>query len=230
MDSVAAILLISFAALVQGYSGFGFGIVAMALLALMRLPLVGGAMVVTFVGTIVVAGLLWLSRKNGKIDWRSIGLLLLGAMLGLPLGYWFLLRFGDLPIGRVVLGVILVTFSTYGLVRKRGTVRMPISAAGPLGLRSGFVGGAFVSGGPPVVVYLNGRAEDPRVMKPSIQAIFLIMLFMRIAMAGAPGDLWSSTVWIQTAMTVPVALAALWGGTFFPDSARRGFTASRHKS
>ncbi|MFW5829745.1 MAG: TSUP family transporter [Planctomycetota bacterium] len=211
-ENILALALISIAALVQGYSGFGFGIVAMALLVLSGLPLESGALMATFVGVAVIATLLWLSWSNGPIHWRGVGLLLIGALIGLPIGYWFLSRFGAGPAPQLVLGTLLILFAIYGLFRRRGTVRLPQTAAIPLGMLSGFVGGAFISGGPPAVVYLSGQADDPRIMKPSIQMILLIILFMRIAFAATLGDLDDTDLWMHTALTIPAALIALWLG------------------
>jgi uncharacterized membrane protein YfcA len=225
MDNLLLVILIGVASLIQGYCGFGFGIVAMALLAMTGMPLEAVALVVTFVGTGVIAWLLWLSWKDGKVVWRAVRSLLIGALFGLPLGYVFLVRFGDQPIGRLVLGVVLLIFSLVGLLKQGGTFRVPHRWGVLMGWLSGVIGGAFVSGGPPVVIYLQGQVDDPRVIKSSIQTVFLLMMFMRIVAAGTTGLLADRSVWWLTFLAVCPAMILLWLGHWLS----RFGTASFHR-
>jgi hypothetical protein len=211
-DEVAIPLAIAIAAFVQGYGGFGFGIIAMALVGLLSPSLASASTVVMIVATPVVAWLMKLSWRDGPIDWRNIGRLFAGALVGIPLGYWFLLAFGDQPLGRFVLGVVLFGFCVVGLLTGRGRVPMGKAWGLPMGAISGFIGGAFVSGGPPVVVYLYAQGDDPRAMKPTIQVIFLVMLLMRIVAAAGTGALARPRVWMLAGLSLPLATALLAAG------------------
>ena len=214
MDSTGIILAVALAALIQGYAGFGFGIVSMASLALLRVPLVSGAAVVSVVATVMVAALARLSWKDGKVLWRQVLLILAGTSAGVPLGYLFLLKFGDQPVGRFALGIVLVCFCFALLSAQQATVRLPPWLGLPIGGTSGFIGGAFVSGGPPLVLYLYAQAEDPRTMKPTIQVIFLVTCVLRLAAAGVSGVLSRPGVLTTSAVSVPLALAFLATGHF----------------
>jgi uncharacterized protein len=200
---------IAIAAFVQGYGGFGFGIIAMALVSIVSGNLEASSSVIMIASTILVLWLLKLSWKDGTIDWPNIGRLFFGALIGLPFGYIFLIKFGDLPIGRIALGVVLVGFCIVGLFSGREGLRMKKFFGIPMGILSGFVGGAFVSGGPPVIVYLYGQTKDPRSMKPTIQIIFLIMLLMRLIAAGTTGALWDFGVLKLSAISLPLAALLL---------------------
>ncbi len=200
---------IAIAAFIQGYGGFGFGITAMALVSLSGGSLEVSSSVVMIVATAMVLWLLRLSWHDGRIDWPNIGRLFAGALLGVPLGYWFLVTYGNLPLGRVVLGVVLAGFGTVGLLAGRTGIRMGTRWGPLMGIVSGFIGGAFVSGGPPVVIYLYAQADEPRTMKPTIQVIFLIMLLMRLVAAGTTGVLWKPAVLMLSAVSLPAAALLL---------------------
>jgi uncharacterized protein len=209
LASPAIIIAVAMAAFVQGYSGFGFGIVTMACLALLRTPLESAAAIVSLIAVVTVVALARLSWRDGKIVWRQVALIFAGALLGVPLGYVFLMKFGNQPIGRVGLGVVLVGFCLALLSAHRTTVRLPQFLGVPIGWLSGFISGAFVSGGPPLVLYLYAQAEDPRTMKPTIQVIFLAMCLMRLVAVAFRGVLARPGVMMTAVVSIPLALAML---------------------
>jgi uncharacterized membrane protein YfcA len=170
------------AAWVHGYSGFGFGIICMALMAFLPMGMERASVVVSLTGFVILVVLVFISRGGGRVRWDQVLLLIPGGVLGVPLGYRFISAFGDQPVFRFVLGGALMIFAVLG-ARKRGKTprALPGWAALPIGLISGFIGGAFVTGGPPIVMYLYSRTRDPRDMKATIQATFMALSATRIA-------------------------------------------------
>ncbi len=209
MSIAPAVFAVVLAAAVQGYGGFGFGIVAMAVLAMLRVPMESASAFVTVAATLLVAVLAWLSRRDGKIAWDQVALICAGALVGVPLGYLFLVTFGDQPAGRVVLGLVLVGFCIAGLLKPPAGRGKSSGPALPVGVLSGFLGGAFVTGGPPVVLYLYSRAKDPRTMKPTIQVIFLVVCIFRLATAAGSKVFFRRDVKIASAISAPLALVLL---------------------
>jgi uncharacterized membrane protein YfcA len=49
---------------------------------------------------------------------------------------------------------------------------------------SGFIAGAFMSGGPPLSLYLYSQMDDPRDMKGTLQATFIIASIIRLITVG----------------------------------------------
>jgi uncharacterized membrane protein YfcA len=82
---MAAAVLI--AAFVRGYSGFGFSAMVIAASGLVTNPL-------NFVAVVVIAEAVMSAQAwrgvGPDIDWRRVGLLIVGAAIGLPLGLWAL--------------------------------------------------------------------------------------------------------------------------------------------
>lgn len=206
---------ITVAGFVQGYAGFGFGIVAMALLAFLPVDLERAAAVATCVGVFQVGVLFLISRRRYGVAWRPVGLILVGTAAGIPLGYAFIVAFGDAPVFGLCLGLVLLGFAGQGLfalwraVRPR---RWPTWLGVPVGLASGFLGGAFVSGGPPVVLYLSSRVEDPRAAKASIQLVFLVGMVIRLgAIGGGPVGFDSDLLVAMGVAVAPVLVAIVIG-------------------
>ena len=203
--TVFVALVFACAASIHGYSGFGFGIVAMSLLSILAQDMPEMYVVVSINALVVVVVLLFLSRVHSHVDWLKAGLLLLGVAIGQPVGYWFLRTFGDHPVFHVLLGLVLLYYAVNWIVSP--TIRRGLHSAVAVGIgaASGLIGGAFVSGGPPVVMYLYSQADDPRDMKPTVQSVFLVMLLYRLVLIGMAGD-YSAHVLRLSLYTVPLVI------------------------
>ncbi|MCL5270538.1 MAG: sulfite exporter TauE/SafE family protein [bacterium] len=186
-DYAVVMAAIGAAAFVHGYGGIGFGIVAMALLSFLELGMERPSVVANINAMVAMALLFFLARTRSRVDWREAVLLLLGTAVGMPIGYWFICRFGDQPVFRVLLGGFLLFFALDGTRGIHAPRTLPAGAGVGMGAMSGFTGGAFVAAGPPVVFYLYSRVRDPRQMKATAQAVFMIGTAARLFMVGA-GD------------------------------------------
>jgi uncharacterized protein len=92
------------AGFVQGLSGFGFGLTAMALWAWTLDPKLAAAL--TVFGALVGQLLAAFTVRRGW-DFRALMPFLAGGFAGLPLGLWLLPRL-DVPMFKAVLGLMLV--------------------------------------------------------------------------------------------------------------------------
>src|SRR5690242_2908569 len=105
MDLILTVALgAALAGFVQGLSGFGFGVCAMALWAWTLEPRLAATLAVfgALVGQTVAA----FTVRRGW-DWKALVPFLAGGLAGLPLGLWLLPRL-DVPLFKAVLGVMLV--------------------------------------------------------------------------------------------------------------------------
>lgn len=209
MPDPLLIAIIVASALVQGYGGFGFGIVAVALAGLLAGPLASAAAVITACSLPLITVLAWLSRTDGPVRWRLVGLLFIGVLVGLPPGYWFVQQFGDQPLGRLILGISLLGFSGFILASGPSGFRWPRWMGLPAGVAGGFIGGAFTTGGPPVVLYCYGQDADPRRMKSTIQVVFMSISTLRLLADGLSGTLLQVPVLSTIACALPLAIAAV---------------------
>ena len=121
--------------------------------------------------------------------------LALGAIaLGIPLGAE-ILRWASPSLMRSLVGLALVLFSIYGLVRpKLISVNGSNIADGLVGVASGVMGGSTRLAGIPVIVWstLRGWSKDEQraVFQPVVVAIFA----MTLVWLGGSGMITSDTV------------------------------------
>ncbi len=179
MDGVAAselsiFLLATFAAaLVAGLAGFAFGLVAAAAWLHVISPSDTAALIVGF-GLIVQGVAVFKLRR--ALDWRRLWPFLAGSALGVPLGVAVLewARPGQL---RAAVGVLLVTYSLYALLRPglRLFTNAPALADSGVGFLSGVLGGSTGLGGilPTIwcVVSESNTFRDLALTKPVICAL-----------------------------------------------------------
>ena len=88
--------------------------------------------------------------------------------------------FGNQTQFTIFLGMILILFGIIGIksVKPR---KMAEYWAVFIGIISGFLGGAFTTNGPPVVMYLYSHTDEPQEMKATLLAIFLLMNIVRLS-------------------------------------------------
>lgn len=200
----AAAFVLFLAAGVQGFLGFGFGIVAMTGLTLSH-DLLHAAGVVNLTGMLVTGSVLFALRHRAL--WRRAGRILPGLLVGVVVGVTAL-RHLDRDIMVRALGVTVVAISAWNLLAPR--LRPPSSR--PLDLAVGFVsgalGGAFNTGGPPLVAHLYAMPEDPDAIKATVQALFLTVGVTRLPVAAAQG-LMAPPIWRDALLAAPLVLAGL---------------------
>ncbi len=157
------------AAIVRGYSGFGFSLLAVTALSLTLPP----AEIVPSIFMLEIAASLHLLPGIWKeIHWRSIGWLLAGCLLATPLGVWLLASVPVAPM-KVALG-LLVLVSAILLAQGYALKTMPNRAATfATGAASGLLNGGFGIGGPPVVLFFFASPAGAAVGRASTIAYFI---------------------------------------------------------
>lgn len=212
LDHLIAAAVICLASIVHGYTGFGMGMISFAMLCLLPHAAERMAVVVTLNALVTMGLLLALTGGRGKIDWRQVGLVLGGCAISMPIGYWFLSSYGDSPMFRTMLGVLLVIFARLGLNAPRPEHRPAAWIGFAVGLVGGFIGGAFISGGPPIVLYLFALVDDPREMKATVQLIFVATLVYRLFLAQAVGAGYTVPLMTLAAWAAPFGAFGMWYG------------------
>jgi uncharacterized protein len=178
-----AILFLS--AAIQAITGFGFGLLALALLGLI-MDVRGASASIAVVGLFLNAILLaryWRAFRLARV-WPMI----LAAAVISPLGVLFLQRAPSGSILIVLGAVMLTTFlhMRFAPLRARRPWH-PVYLGVPCGIVGGWVGGAFGTGGPPLVAYLvTQQFPVPRYIA-SLQAAFGLASAGRVISLAAAG-------------------------------------------
>ena len=164
--------ILALGAFTFGFAGFGFALVVVPLLALM-LP-VKGAVALQFPAmTLLSIYNAW--RYGRAIGWKPMWSFYIAAFLTVPLGLYALI---DLPEGIIKKGLAFFIFLTVVANRFKWGERLSgsISVSKLWGLLmgglSGWLQGAYASGGPPAVVYVMGITDDPEEAKGHLGTYF----------------------------------------------------------
>jgi len=200
-------LLVLFASFVAGLFGFGFGIVATAGLALTT-DLVHAANVVNLASPFVTASLFW--QLRGHVAWPAVRRIAPWLLAGVVAGVFALASIDGRVLVRV-LGVFVIAVSIWNLSAR--PLRVPETLLGDAvaGGLSGLFGGAFNSGGPPLIAYVYSRPGSPEQLKATLQALFLCSSFARMAVAAAQGVM-ERSVLSEAALATPFAIAGQYAG------------------
>ena len=215
MESVFSLSLVIFligtflAAFVTGLSGFAFGMVAAGIWA--------HALTQTEIATLIVAYALlvqgyavWTLRHAIMIQrlWPFI----LGSAIGIPAGVW-VLNWASAGYLRLLMGLLLIAFSLYNLVRPKLPEMHDASpiADGGIGVLNGILGGATGLGGvvPTIWCGLRGwpRDEQRAVFQPTAVATFM----MAILWFGGAGAINTASVWLFIFGLPPLILGTVLG-------------------
>lgn len=177
------VAILALAAVVQGFLGFGFGIVAMSGLTLSH-DLLHAAGVVNLAGLLVSGTVLW--RLRAHVLWRPALRMLPAIVVGVVIGVTALRSLdGELMVH--VLGGTIAVISAWNLWTPRLRHEESVPADVGLGLLGGVLAGAFNTGGPPLVAHLYRRPDPPDAVKATIQVLFLTMSGCRAPVAAAQG-------------------------------------------
>ena len=154
------------AAVVRGYSGFGFSLLAIISLSLLLPP----AEIVPSIFLMEIAASLHLLPGVWRdIHWRALLWLGLGCLLGTPFGVYAL---ANVPAAPMTLALaVFVLVSAVLLARGYALKTMPGPAATfATGTASGLFNGGFGTGGPPVILFFFSSPAGAAAGRASIIA------------------------------------------------------------
>src|SRR5215510_6849047 len=92
---VYSLVCVFLAAIVRGYSGFGFSLLVITALSLLMAP---AAIIPTMFMLEIAASLHLLPGIWKDIHWRSLAPLIIGCAIGTPLGVWLLANVPAAPM------------------------------------------------------------------------------------------------------------------------------------
>jgi hypothetical protein len=192
------------AATLQGFIGFGFGIAAMTSLTLSQ-DLVHASGVVNLTGLLLTGTAVW--RLRGELLFPVYRRIVPGLLVGVAAGVFAL---AHLELGWLVraLGVTVIGIAAWNLIAP--SLKAPHNRTVDLvvGLAAGGLGGAFNTGGPPLVAHIYSIDASPNAHRATVQALFATIGLARLPVAIQQG-LMTEAVWREAALAAPFVLAGL---------------------
>ncbi|HSR35036.1 MAG TPA: sulfite exporter TauE/SafE family protein [Anaerolineae bacterium] len=170
MPIVLIVAVVFAAALTQSLSGFGFALIIMPLVTLMVGLQTAAPMVALTALTVYVINV---SRYRRAIDVREVLRLGTASLFGIPLGIWLLANVNEALVMQIM-GLILIAYAAYALVRPTTSWVLAHHWVYPAGFLCGCLSGAYNTPGPPVIVYGSLRRWPRDEFRGVLQAIFLI--------------------------------------------------------
>src|SRR6201996_4358630 len=169
LNVALAICVIAFiSGTARGFSGFGSALIFMPLASSIADPRLVAALllVIDFVGSSPLAPNAW-----RQADRKATGIMVVGALIGVPIGTYFLSRLDPVTtrwiISGFVLALLMLLLSGW---RYRGKDHHAIAVG--IGGLSGFCSGLAQTGGPPIVGYWLGRPVASAIARANILLFF----------------------------------------------------------
>ena len=202
-----AIICIFVAAIVRGFSGFGFSLLAVSALSLVYSP---QEIVPTIFMLEVAASIHLLPSIWKDVHWRSLAPLLVGCLIATPLGVWLLANLPARPL-QIALSVFVLV-ATVMLWRGFSLKSMPGTIASTAaGAASGLANGAFGIGGPPVILFYFASPAGNIAGRASLIAFFLATDLIGLANQSTHG-LVTKEAALRAVTFLPPLLAGVWLG------------------
>jgi len=204
-------VVVAAASFVQGLAGFGIGLVSLAFLPFVMSP-TDAVVLMTLYATVFCAVIFVPLRRDFLPS--GVDALVVGSVLGTPLGVWVLASVSATLLARLIgaVLVVIVALEWSGLSPRR----LPGRAWGlGAGVLSGVVGAAVGTPGPPAIVYMAAQGWSPRTIKANLQA-FLVVNQLVILVGYGWAGLLTAQVWrLAALLALPAALGLVAGMRLF---------------
>ena len=195
-------------AIVRGFSGFGFSLLAITAISLLMPP---SAVIPSIFMLEVAASLHLLPGVWKDVHWRSLIWLIVGCLIATPLGVWALASVPEAPM-KIAMAVFVLV-AAFAFFRGFRLKTMPNAATTfATGLATGVANGGFGMAGPPVVLFYFGSPAGNEAGRASLIAFFVATDLMGLGYLGA-ADLitWDSlrlALWFVLPLLIGVTIGA----------------------
>jgi uncharacterized protein len=205
----------------RGFSGFGSALIFMPLASSIAAPRLVAALllIIDFVAAAPLVPNAW---KHA--DRKATAVIVSGALIGVPIGTWFLSRLEPVTTRWIISGfvtaLLLLLLSGW---RYRGKDHAALSIA--IGGLSGFCSGLAQTGGPPIVGYWLGRPIASAVARANIMLFFGASDFFSVVSYSLTGLITLDALKFSLVVGPVYAIGVLFGATLFGKASEAVFRA-----
>jgi uncharacterized membrane protein YfcA len=205
----------------RGFSGFGSALIFMPLASSIAAPRLVAALllIIDFVAAAPLVPNAW---KHA--DRKATAVIVLGALIGVPIGTWFLSRLEPVTTRWIISGfvtaLLLLLLSGW---RYRGKDHAALSIA--IGGLSGFCSGLAQTGGPPIVGYWLGRPIASVVARANIMLFFGASDFFSVVSYSLTGLITLDAIKFSLVVGPVYAIGVLLGARLFGKASEALFRA-----
>ena len=206
-----SLVCVFLAAIVRGYSGFGFSLLVITALSLAMTP----AQIVPSIFMLEIAASLHLLPGIWKdIHWRSLLPLIVGCVVATPFGVRAL---ATIPAPPMQIAMALFVIATTILLWRGFALKRVPGIAGSVGVgaASGLFNGAFGIGGPPAILFYFSTPEAHAVGRASLIAFFLATDTIGLSLLAREGLVTWNSFYRAAIFIVPLILGVGLGARGF---------------
>jgi uncharacterized protein len=214
-ELVIVCLVVLIGGIIQGATGFGFGLIVMGVLANL-FTLKDSTLIV--LSLILVTSLTIIIKLYKYIDVKPLLLIVSTALVGRTFSFFFLNSFGEMDFIKKWLGFFLIAMVLYILLSKKKTsTTKKVNFIIPIivGLIGGFIGGVFAIGGPFFAVYFLMKYEDKYIYNANLQVSSFMTSSFTLTLHGINGDLNSTFFQYAFIGTISVLIGLFIGLKWF---------------
>jgi uncharacterized protein len=217
--AICAIAFVSGTA--RGFSGFGSALIFMPLASSMAAPKLVAALllIIDFVAAAPLVPNAW-----KQADRKATAVMVLGALVGVPIGTYFLSRLDPVTtrwiISGFVFALLLLLLSGW---RYRGKDHAAISVG--IGGLSGFCSGLAQTGGPPIVGYWLGRPIPSIIARANILLFFGASDFFSVVSYAVTGLITADAIKFSFVVGPVYAIGVWFGASLFGKASEALFRA-----
>ena len=181
-SAVCTVMVVGLAALLSGVAGFAFSAICGAMLFHFRHDTVGIVETMLICSIANQAMAVWLLRR--EIRATALAPFVAGGIAGVPAGVWLLLHL-DIAEFKTLLGLLLVVYGTYMLLRRPLTL-LGVSTASDMisGFFGGMTGGFAATPGAPVSIWCSVKGWNKAQQRAVFQPFILLIQFVVLAAIG----------------------------------------------
>lgn len=207
-ETLAVLAVVTFAATVRGFAGFGAGMIYIPVAAALYGPKVAAATLLLFDLPAVIPATI---RLLPQADVRDVAPIALGGLVGVPLGFLALSALDPVAARWAISAIVIVCVAA---LASGWRVRRDVGPAvsGGVGVVAGFLNGLAQIGAPPVVLFWLGRDRAPATIRASASLYFLIGSGVTMT-TYLIGGLITREVVLLALVLAPVYAAGLWLGS-----------------
>ena len=208
------IFIVFIASIVRGFNGFGFSAICISGFSFIipAIEIVPIILALEVVISIFMAPYIW-----NKIDWGFVFKLLLGIIIGSPVGL-YLLKYLNSQTTHLSVCLLIIFFSI--LLMKGFSNKKINNNYGKFftGVVSGTLNGLTTLGGMPVALFLLISSIQPAIIRGSLAALFFLTDFYAFVLSFFSGIVYMTTIYRVTPLIIILPLGVFIGNKFFVKS------------
>ena len=208
------VFVVFIASIIRGFNGFGFSATCISGFSFI-LPAI--EIVPIILALEVIISIFMVPYVWSKIDWSFVFKLLIGIIIGSPIGL-YLLKYLSSDVTHISVCVLVIFFS-FLLMKGYENKKIDNSYAKMFtGIISGTLNGLTTLGGMPVALFLLVTSIQPAVIRGSLAALFFLTDIYAFVLSSVAGIVDITTIYRTLPLIIILPIGVYIGDKFFVKS------------